>query len=879
MAHLPVGTVTFLFTDIQGSTQAAQRLGDRWPPMLDRHNQLLAEMVAASQGVVFGTEGDAVFAVFETAPRAITAAVAAQRALVAEPWDGGESVHVRMGIHSGEGTVSGDTYVGIDVHRVARIASAGHGGQVLTSAAARMLGESSLPDGVSLRDLGEFRLKDLSRPEHVSMLVIEGLPDEFPPLRTLDAVPNNLPTQLTTFLGRERELAEAAALLEQARLLTLTGPGGTGKTRLSLQLAADATDRFRDGVYFVPLGTIDTPELVLPTIAQALGMPDPGGGAIDRLADQLAGKQLLLVLDNFEQVSDAAPQIADLLTRLPEARVLATSRSPLHVYGEQEYPVPPLALPDPSQLPDLETLSQFASVALFIERAMAVRPGFAVDPSNAPAIAEICVRLDGLPLAIELAAARVRVLTPQAILSRLGDQLGLLAGGASNLPERQQTLRGAIGWSHELLEPGDRTAFARLAVFAGGADLAGVEAVVTADWPDAGPAPDALDAVVSLLDKSLLRQEMTDDGESRFRMLSAIRAYGLERLEEREPAAETRHRHADHYLALAEGLAGTVFGSEQRAALDTFEREHDNLRAAIGLAVEESDAARAMRFLAACWRFWQMRGYLPEARDKANRIMQLQGASDEVRLTALDAAGGVAYWQGDMYAAREWYEQEQALAEQLGDERAVAEAIYNDSFTYSLTPDETSKARMMAEDALARFRKLNDRSGIGKALWGVVNSYVFEDEVEPARSLIDESLEVSRELGDRFQLGWALFTKGLILNKVGETAGARQSYQDAMAIFRETEDVTGYALVLDGIAVVDWGEGDRQRAMRIAGAATEIRSVQEIGLADINRQTAQFYPERMLDDPELAAAYAEGRMLTVDQAIALALREDESQVG
>jgi predicted ATPase len=846
--------------------------------MLDRHNQLLAEAVVANQGTVFGTEGDALFAVFETAPRAIAAAVAGQRALAGEPWDDAETVRVRMGIHSGEGTVSGDTYVGIDVHRVARIASAGHGGQVLVSAAARMLGESSLPDGVSLRDLGEVRLKDLSRPEHVSMLVIEGLAAEFPALRTLDAVPNNLPTQLTTFLGRERELAEAAALLEGARLLTLTGPGGTGKTRLSLQLAADATERFRDGVYFVPLGTIDKPDLVLPTIAQALGMPDPGGGALDRLADQLAGKQMLLVLDNFEQVTEAAPEIAELLTRLPEARVLATSRSPLHVYGEQEYPVPPLALPDPSQLPDLETLSQFASVALFIERAMAVRPGFAVDPSNAPAIAEICVRLDGLPLAIELAAARVRVLTPQAILSRLGDQLGLLAGGASNLPERQQTLRGAIGWSHDLLEPADRTAFARLAVFAGGADLAGVEAVVSADWPpDAGNAPDALDAVVSLLDKSLLRQEMTDDGESRFRMLSAIRAFGLERLDEREQAAETRHRHADHYLALAESLAGTVFGAEQRAALDTYEREHDNLRAAIGLAFEEGDATRGMRFLAACWRFWQMRGYLPEARDKANRIIQLQGATDEVRLSALDASGGIAYWQGDMYAARAWYEQERALAEQLGDERAVAEAVYNDSFTYSLTPDETANARVLAEDALARFRKLNDRGGIGKALWGVVNSYVFEDDVEPARSLVDESLEISRELNDRFQLGWGLFTKGLILNKMGERQDARQSYQEALAIFRETEDVTGYALVLDGLAVVDWGEGDRERAMRIAGAATEIRNVQEIGLADINRQTAQFYPEDMLDDPVLAEAYAQGRLLTVDQAISLALHEDEAR--
>ncbi len=494
-------------------------------------------------------------------PRAVAAAVAAQRALAAEPWGDNGPVQVRMGIHSGEGTLSGETYVGIDVHRAARIANAGHGGQVLVSAATRMLAESSLPDGVSLRELGEFRLKDLSRPEQLAMLVIEGLPDEFPALRTLDAVPNNLPTQLTTFLGRQRELEEAAALLEQARLLTLTGPGGTGKTRLSLQLAADATERFHDGVFFVPLGTIDEPALVLPTIAQALGMPDPGGGALDRLADQLAGKHVLLVLDNFEQVSEAAPQIGELLARLPDARVLATSRSPLHVYGEQEYPVPPLGLPDPRHLPDLETLSQFASVALFIERAMSVRPGFAVDAANAPAIAEICVRLDGMPLAIELAAARVRVLTPQAILSRLGDQLSLLAGGASNLPERQQTLRGAIGWSHDLLEVPDRVAFARLAVFAGGADLAAVERVVIADWPaDGGPVPDALDAVASLLDKSLLRQEMAEADEPRFRMLESIRAFGLERLDEREPGLETRQRHADHYLAMAEELSAKVFG-------------------------------------------------------------------------------------------------------------------------------------------------------------------------------------------------------------------------------------------------------------------------------------------------------------------------------
>jgi predicted ATPase/class 3 adenylate cyclase len=878
VAHLPVGTVSFLFTDIQGSTHAAQALGDRWPAVLERHNVLLAEAVSANGGTVFGTEGDAVFAAFETAPRAVAAAIAAQRALAAEPWPDGRPIRVRMGIHSGEGTVSGETYVGIDVHRAARIANAGHGGQVLMSAATRLLAESSLADGVTLRDLGEFRLKDLSRPEQLAMLVIDGLPAEFPAPRTLDAVPNNLPTQLTTFLGRHRELAEATALLDQARLLTLTGPGGTGKTRLSLQLAADVTERFHDGVFFVPLGTIDEPALVLPTIAQALGVPDPGGGTLEHLTDQLAGKQLLLVLDNFEQVIEAAPQVGEVLGRLPEVKVLATSRSPLHVYGEQEYPVPPLGLPDPQHLPDLEALSQYASVALFVERAMAVRPGFAVDASNAPAIAEVCVRLDGLPLAIELAAARVRLLTPQAILSRLGDQLGLLAGGASNLPARQQTLRGAIGWSHDLLESGDRVAFARLAVFAGSVDLRAVEEVVLSDWPaEAGPAPDALDAVASLLDKSLLRQEMTEAAEPRFRMLFAIRAFGMERLAELEPGSETRWRHVDYFLGLAEQLASKVFGDEQKEALDTFEREHDNLRAASAFAIERGDATRAMRLLSALWRFWQMRGYLAEGRDRTDHILPLQGAPLEVQQRAYDAAGGIAYWQGAMREARTWYEKEQALAEERGDEAGVAEAIYNNSFTYSLTADDAEKGTQLAEDALARYRRLGDRAGEGKALWAVVNSYVFSEDVAPALAMVEDSLVIARELGDRFQLGWALFTRGLILNKGGDTEGARRSYEEALAIFRETDDMTGYALVLDGLAVVEWGQGDRERAMKIAGAAAEITNVQGMGLAEINRRTSQFYPEEMLAEQDLAEAYAEGRQLPVDEAIALALHEEDAQ--
>ena len=385
MTQLPTGTVTFLFTDIEGSTRLAQSLGGEWPPVLERHNAILRQAVEAESGIVFGTEGDAIFAAFGSAQHAIAAAVAAQRVMAAEPWQGGVEVRVRMGLHSGDAQVAGDSYVGLEVHRVARITNAGHGGQVLVSATTRMLAADALPDGVTFRDMGEHRLKDLSRPEQLSMLVVEGLNASFPALRTLNVVPNNLPTQLTTFLGRERELRDAGALLRESRLLTLTGPGGTGKTRLSLQLAADNSDAYPDGVYFVPLGPLDEPGLVLPTIAQMLGLPDPGRQPLDRLGEHLAGKRVLLVLDNFEQVLDAAPSVGEMLQRVPDATVLATSRSPLRVYGEQEFPVPPLAVPDPRNLPDVETLSHYASVALFIERASAVRPGFQVDASNAPA--------------------------------------------------------------------------------------------------------------------------------------------------------------------------------------------------------------------------------------------------------------------------------------------------------------------------------------------------------------------------------------------------------------------------------------------------------------------------------------------------------------
>ena len=468
-----------------------------------------------------------------SAPTAAIAAVAAaQRALAAHVFPDNAVIRVRMGLHTGEASLgseaTGADYVGYDVHRAARIASAGHGGQVLLSEPVSLLVRDALPAGVTLRELGEHRFKDLGRPERVLQLVIDGLPADFPPIRSLNAVPNNLPMQVTSFVGREREIAEGVKLFQQARVLTLTGPGGTGKTRLSLQIAAQVAHQFPGGVTFVALAPISDPELVAPAIVEAMHLEAGSAPPRDRLLQHFRDRQALLVMDNFEQVLAAATLVADLIRACPGLKVIASSRGPLRISGEQEMPVPPLALPDPGA--PAERVSQYEAVRLFIERAVAVKPGFAVTNENAPAVAEICARLDGLPLAIELAAARIKLLPPAAILTRLQSRLGLLQSSARDLPDRQKTLRGAIAWSHDLLDEPGRRLFARLAVFAGGGELDDVEAICGGD--DLGI--DVLDGLEALVDQSLVRQE-EHDGEARAIMLETIREFALEQL-----AAEPR---------------------------------------------------------------------------------------------------------------------------------------------------------------------------------------------------------------------------------------------------------------------------------------------------------------------------------------------------
>src|SRR5438552_503723 len=472
---LPSGTLTFLFTDIEGSTKLLNALGtDRYHEVLATHTRTLRAAFAG--GTEVRIEGDALFLVFDTAAKAVRAAAAAQRALATTRFPHDVVVRVRMGMHTGDGVPAskeaGADYVGIEVHRAARIANVALGGQVLLCLATATLAGPDLGDGTTLRDLGEHRLKDLALAEHIHQLVIDGLPNDFPPLRSLDRTPNNLPQQVTTFIGRDGDIVQGLRLLDRTRLLTLTGPGGTGKTRLSLQLAAEAAARFPDGAFWVPLAPISDPELVPSTIAHALGVHVGGKeDPLGRVLEHVRGKRMLLVLDNFEQILPAAPSVSALLASGPDLKVITSSRAPLRISGEQEFPVPPLDLPDPERLPSLDVLAQSDAVKLFIERARAVKPDFMVTPDNAAAVAEICVRLDGLPLAIELAAARIKLLSPQAMLPRLRKGLDLLASTSPDRTDRQRTLRGAIAWSYDLLDDGLRRFFAdglrRLALVAG----------------------------------------------------------------------------------------------------------------------------------------------------------------------------------------------------------------------------------------------------------------------------------------------------------------------------------------------------------------------------------------------------------------------------
>jgi len=870
MNALPTGTVTFFFSDIEGSTRLIQRLGEGYPQVLLAHHTVLRQALAANGGHELRTEGDSFFIVFDSALQACAGAAAAQMALQSHQWPERGEVRVRIGLHTGEATLVGNEYLGLDVHRAARVAAAGHGGQVLLSETTRALVDHGLPPGLTLKDLGVHRLKDLAQPERLFQLTIEGLPNNFPPLKTLEATPNNLPTQLTSFVGRDDQVREATQLLGRSRLLTLTGPGGTGKTRLSLEIAANVLDRFPDGVYFVPLSAIHDPELVPSAIAQALAISTTGQRRpIEALVDHLREKRTLLVLDNFEQVLDAAPIATTLLERSAGLRVLVSSRAVLRVSGEQEFPVPPLGLPDLKALPGLAALSQFEAVRLFIERAVAVKPDFQATNENAPAIAGICERVDGLPLAIELAAARVKLFSPQALLSRLEKSLSALGRGARDAPARQQTLRGAILWSYDMLDTGGRRLLARFSVFARGGNLEEVEAVC-------GPADDVggdiVDSLDQLADQSLLRR-LPDFDEPRFLMLQTIRDFAAERLEESGEAHRIRDRHLEAFIALARQAQPHLFGPRRKEWLDRLEEDHDNFRAALEWAIAAGKAQQAMSLSGLFWRFWQMRGHIHEGRSRMKAVLAMPDSRQfaEERLMALEAAGGLAYWQADMTLAKGFYDECLELTRRVGDARAIANAIYNAAWPMILDRTALPRAKLLLEEAIPLFRELGDQGGVARTLWGLGNVAYFGKDYPAAVPPLEEAQSIFRELDDRFMLGWSTHTLGLVAVKTDDVEEAQQYFLDALRLFIEAQDVSGITLQLDNLSVIARTRGDLVRATRLAAAAVAQQAATGTSLGGLLSYQEGRTGREGLNETDAARAWAEGQALTLDEAIAYAL--------
>jgi predicted ATPase/class 3 adenylate cyclase len=878
MPDLPTGTVTFLFSDIEGSTRLLQRTGgERYAELLGEHQALLRAAWAAHQGVEIGTEGDSFFVAFPSAPAAVAAAAQATQALAAHPWPEDGAIRVRIGLHTGLPALAGDNYIGLDVHRAARIAAAGHGGQIVLSAATRALAEPELPPGTRLRDLGECRLKDLQRPEHLSQLVLDDLPSNFPPLKSLDTRSHNLPIQPTLLLGREQVLAAACTLLrrENVRLVTLTGPGGIGKTRLAIQVAAELLDDFPDGVWLVRLSRLTDPALVLPTVAQTLGLREQGSQSIaEILRVHLRDRRQLLVLDNFEQVVGAAPEVAALLEAAPRIKVLVTSRVTLHLRGERDQPLAPLALPDPSHLPPPEGLSQYAAVALFVERAQAARPDFAVTAANAPTIAEICTRLDGLPLAIELAAARVTLLPPEALLARLSPRLKLLTGGPRDLEARQQTMRATIAWSEDLLGPEERTLFCRLAVFVGGCTLEAAEAVCIAPEGAEPLELDLLDGLGTLVDQSLIQQR-EEEGEPRFSMLHVVREFALEQLEQSDDALAAHQAHATYFKALGEEAEPHLWGFGQAEWLRRLEGEHDNLRAALGWLRDHGEVESALLLAVAIGNFWFIRGHYEEGARWLESLLASLGPFDAaVHVRALYRAGMLAWMRGDASQVEVLAEEALALARASGDREGIALALFLRSFAADLA-GELEPAAEYAEQAVAAAREAGARGTLGARLINLGRVRLMLGELEQAQAAAAEGLELLRAQGDEEAQALCLEVLSAVACRRGDTARGRQHAEEALELYQRLVHPSGMATCLVLLAGVAARVGKVERTARLLGFADSMvgHSQTYSGQVRHGLDALLSSAREALGEEAWAAALAAGRALSLEEAIAEALGE------
>ena len=815
----PSGTVTLLFSDIEGSTRLWETHGDRMEMALARHDALLRSAIEEARGHVFKAVGDGFCTVFTEAADAVAGAVAAQRALLAEPWPEGLTVRVRMGLHSGACVQRDADYFGPAVNRVARLMAVAHGGQVVLSSATRELLADGLPDKLSLRELGEHRLKDLGRPERVYQVCGPGLPDAFPPLRSLDnpALLNNLPLQSTTFVGRGTELAELADLLStgRSRVVTLTGAGGVGKTRLSLQVAAELVDGSGDGVWLVELAPLTDPDLVAPSVASVIGVREEGGHPIlDTLVDAIADRRLLIVLDNCEQVVGAAAKLVDRLMRgCPRVSVLASSREPLGIDGEYVYRVPALAVPAGDDLgPGQAAL--YEAVELFVDRARTQKHGFTLDASNTRAVLDLCTRLDGIPLAIELAAARLRSMTVADLDRRLDQRFRLLNQGARNALPHHQTLQALIDWSYDLLNGDEKLVLDRLSVFAGGWTLDAAEAVAGAgDIEDWG----VLDHLSTLVDKSLVQTDEGDDA-MRYRLLETVRHYAVERLAERGDVeqASTRARHRDHYLAIAEAAAPELFARDQVEWLDRLETEHDNLRAALAFCVNQPDEREAgMRLAVALRWFWETRGHRSEGAEALAHLLDSPeiGADSVLRAEGLNASSALLERLGDLGSSAARAEEARALADVLGDRALAADAL-KQVVWISIYRGDAATALQQADNVVELAGQAGDPHLLARCLNARAVARAISGDLDAARRDYEQALGISRSAGDHRRVAVTLTNLGYAELLASDEAGARTHLDEAASIAEDMRDPTLLSYLSGLLGLIEALSGDADDARR-----------------------------------------------------------------
>ncbi len=798
---LPAGTVTMLFSDIEGSTRLLEQLGERYADVLGEHHRIVRSALAAHGGAEIRTEGDAFFAVFTRARDAALATAEIQRGLAAHAWPESRLVRVRIGVHTGEPNVIDDDYQGLDVHRAARICSAAHGGQVLISDATAQLVMGGTPIGLVFDDLGEHRLKDLSRPERLFQLTPEGLDGDLPPLRTLGAARTNLPALPTSLIGRRRELDELTSLLREdaVRLVTLTGPGGTGKTRLALSAAAEASGGFPGGAQVAFLAGVEDADHVLPAVAAALAIRDePGVALIDSVASCLDSSPPLLVLDNLEHLLDAAPLVAELLARVPSLTVMATSRAPLHVNAEREVAVPPL--------PDAD------AARLFVERARAVRSDFELADGADAAVTAICHRLDGLPLAIELAAARTRVLSPEALLARLDRQLDLLVGGPRDAPDRHRTLRATIAASHELLAPAEQALLRRLAVFAGGFPLDLVAPVAAVD--DAG----ALTGVEALVEQSLLRPIAPAAGEPRYLMLETIRAFAREQLDERGETDALRERHAAAVVELLERAARQIKGAEQVDGLDRIDAELDNVRAAIAWMRDAERPDLELRVAAAIGLYGVIRGRWSEVRPWAEHaVAHGPGSTPESYARALASASWLVHWEQGAGHERRLSERLLEFADEHGDRLGRAHALMGLALAEVYGDGDPQSAMAFLEEAAALCRDLDDDHFLGIVLNNHGDAALNAGDLDTARERFAESLAVGerRGLPDRIVMARGNLATALLAG--GDAAAARPVLLRALRQARDMDFAESLLYIAATLVVLKLAEGKLESAARLTG--------------------------------------------------------------